>query len=234
MARPTKAQMKLTKKVVLPKKKMTNNVVLPPRVEKAFDAPEGRTTKGKPQDQTAKKVKKALNGERGGLAPLLRTGDWERARNGTLETKLANSPARVSEQEKQLMINDRLAGASQRDVAEKYGVSERYIDMAMKKKYVTTADGRKVLESALLENAIVANMHFRDKVGELSGMQAAVATGIMTGKFIDLQKHAGETPVEVDLSALSAMGDMLKDIRASVGDDVTDVIEAEATSERID
>ena len=132
------------------------------------------------------------------------------------------------------MINDRLAGASQKEVAEKYGVSERYIDMAMKKKYITTSDGRKVLEGALLENSIASAMHFRAHVDELSGMQAAVATGIMTGKFIDLQKHNGETPVEVDLTALSAMGDMLKDIRSSIGDDITTIIEVEATSERVD
>lgn len=223
---------KIRKKIVLPKKTPLDKVVLPPRVIKAVDD-KGRSTKGKPQDHTSQKVKKVI-GQGGGLAPILRTGDWEKAKNASLETKLANSPARVSEQEKLLMINDRLAGASQREVAEKYGVTERYIDMAMKKRYVTTADGRKVLEGALLENAIAANMAFRDKVGELSGMQAAVATGIMTGKFIDLQKHNGETPVEVDLSSLSAMGDMLKDIRASIGNDISDVIEVEATSEPIE
>ena len=104
----------------------------------------------------------------------------------------------------------------------------------MRRSYVNTNDGRKVLESALLENAIASNVQFSRHVEELTPMQAAVATGIMTGKFIDIQKHNGETPVEVDLSTLSAMGDMLKDIRASIGTDVSDVIEAESSSERVD
>ena len=232
MSAYSKKAKRILKKIVLPKKKAIDKVVLPPRVIKAVDAKE-RSTKGKPQDHTSQKIKKVI-GKGGGLAPILRTGEWEKAKNASLETKLADNPVRVSEQERQLMINDRLAGASQREVAEKYGVSERYIDAAMRRSYVNTNDGRKVLESALLENAIASNVQFSRHVEELTPMQAAVATGIMTGKFIDIQKHNGETPVEVDLSTLSAMGDMLKDIRASIGTDVSDVIEAESSSERVD
>lgn len=110
------------------------------------------------------------------------------------------------------MARDKAAGMSTASLSAKYGVSDNYVNQALNKLYVSSKTGREILKGVLLENALATGMVARSKVHELNGMQAIVASGIMTQRFIDLDKHTQNLPNTVDVSEVEKVGRMLNEM----------------------
>lgn len=147
-----------------------------------------------------------------------RKGDWELDR----EKQPAGKPNRKSgkphklaltEQSKLQMAKDRASGMSEKELANKYSVSVTYVGEALRTLFVKSAIGRDILKGVLLDNAISCGMRVRATVDELSPMQSVIATGVMTQRYIDIDKHTQDIPKEVDFSELLEMGNLLKDLR---------------------
>lgn len=150
------------------------------------------------------------------VPPPIRKGAWQIAR----ENDTGGMPTRrtSNKQSKVVALNDdvlfqmakeKAGGATLASLAAKYQVSETYINEALKKLYLSSAKGKQILRGVLLENAIGTGMHGRAKIGELNGMQAIVASGIMTQRFIDLDKYMQSTPETVDVAEIEKVGRLI-------------------------
>lgn len=174
--------------------------------------------------------------EDGAVADTIRKGQWQLER----DKRVAGAPKkgrekgerkfRLTEGEKENMIRDKAGGASNKNIARKYGLSERYVENAMAKNFVSTAAGASVLKGVLLEGAIATGMRVQEKLHELTGAQSVIATTALTAKFIDLDKHTAAQKKVIDFDELTSIGDDLRSLRAEVGDDMDEpgIIDIEA------
>lgn len=172
-----------------------------------------------------KKISKVL-GHDAGLTPMVRKGDWQLAREnperggkhkvGT--NKQTGAKNGLSKETKLEIAKEKAGGASEHYLAKKYGVSITYVQDSLKSIFLTSKVGREILKNVILENGIACGMHARTKVEELSGMQAIMATGIMSSKFVELEKHTMAQPAEVDFVEIQAISENLKAIKDLVGD----------------
>lgn len=198
----------------------------------------------RPRDKTSIQMKKAgIKG--GGVNAIIRPGEWELAKineTKTLET-VAGKPKGKKKplQTKEIvsMAHDKAGGMSYPELSDKYGLSEGYIAAALRRLYVSTNIGKQILKGVLLENAIVMGTHARNKIADMTGMQAAVATGIMTSRFVELDKHDQQTPQEIDFKEIAEVGAQLRGLVAAVGglgdnSDTESVLDIESSSEIID
>lgn len=201
-----------------------------------------------PKDKTAVRMKAA------GIPPIIRKGEWEH--NTPKRVPLQGMPSkhlkRVKVEGKKVktmpkqqlalspptliaMAKDRAGGMLRKQLSVKYHVSESYIDNALQHLFINNKIGREILKGVLLENAIACGMHGRAKVEELNGMQALVGAGIMTSRYVELDKHTQSAPDEVDFSDIAKISENLKQINDYVGPlgQYAEglVIDVEATSE---
>jgi len=116
------------------------------------------------------------------------------------------------------MARDKAGGMTNSELAQKYAISEDYVRESLNRLYVNNEQGREILKSVVLENAIASGMHARSKVGELNAMQATVATGIMTSRFVELDKHTRDVPKVVDFSELAKVGQVLTQLHSEVAE----------------
>jgi len=129
---------------------------------------------------------------------------------------------------------ERASGESLPDLAKRYGISSGYLAQCLKRVYVNTDVGRQILKGMLLENGIVTAAHAQKKLNELTGMQAAVASGIFTSRFIELDKHIQTSPQKIDFAKLDTIMQTLNELDQLVAHDLDDDgditdIEAEVT-----
>lgn len=174
-----------------------------------------------------KKNKKfgATTGVRRKLGKVIEIGEWQlekehrRAPGEPAKKKAGNTTGKLTRIHIKQAAMDKIGGATWDELKQKYGVSIRYLRDAIQAQFITTKKGREILKGVLLEGAITSGMHAKSKIGELNGMQAAVATGILTSKFIELDKHTQGLPQDsADLTNLDQIGDDLRDIRKMLGD----------------
>lgn len=114
------------------------------------------------------------------------------------------------------MAKDKATGMSDKALAEKYSISIGYVHNALSTLFVKNSTARDILKNVLAENAIACGMRVRETVGELQPMQAAIATGIMTRNFIDLDKHSATIPTDVDFTELAGISELLSSLRGHV------------------
>lgn len=117
------------------------------------------------------------------------------------------------------MAKDRAGGSSMDELADKYSLSKGYVESALRTLFTNSAVGRDILKGVMLENAIATSMRVRETVGQLQPMQAVIASGITTQRFIDLEKHTANTPPEVDFAQLARVGDVLAQLGKELGID---------------
>lgn len=179
--------------------------------------------KSKTRDTTAIKLRAAK------VPPVgVRKGQWQVER----EAAAKQVPGKPKPNKKrtraaialspQLMLEaakDKAAGMTNEMLATKYAVSEAYIGEALQRLYVRSDVGRQILKGVLLENAIATGMHARKNIESLSGMQATVAAGIFTDRFVQLDKHIASVPREVDFAEIAKVGQLLEELDAEVAID---------------
>lgn len=185
-------------------------------------------------------MKKVLKHD-AGLTPMVRKAEWLLAKENpklrqvkVIDKKKSKNKGRSLRGDRKeaippelsLEVAKELAGGATVDfLTKKYCVSDTYIRDSMNKLFVSSKVGREILKNVILENGIAAGMHARKTIGDLSPMQAIMATGIMSSKFVELDKHTAAQPAEVDFQELQKIGDNLKLIKESLGDlpeDMTD------------
>src|SRR5687768_17404622 len=179
-------------------------------------------------DKTSRDMKKA--GITNGV--VVRTAAWQESRRDkTVPGKpkvrpKGEKPLQLSTETKLAMARDKAGGMTTAALADKYSVSESYIEHSLRTLFTQNAVGREILKGVLLDNAIASGMHVRANIGELQPMQAVIATGVMTQRFIDLDKHTQKQAPEIDTTTLSQVGEILKDIKESLGNpDDQDVLD---------
>lgn len=177
------------------------------------------------------KIKKKLStliGSPEGLTPLVRKAAWqvhrdlpkqlpERSVDGE-KTRRVGRPKVYPKEVQMEIAKDRAKGSTIASLATKYGASITYVEDALRTIFRTSKEGREILKGVILENGIAAGMHARRTIGELTPMQAVVATGIMSSKFVELEKHAATLPSEVDFGELQSIGDNLRQITEQLGE----------------
>lgn len=160
----------------------------------------------KKADQTARKLKAA------GVKPLLK-GDWEKHREEYGAPKAGKAGVgkhKLSADTKLAIAKDKMAGATSKELAIKYDCSVKLIELALKHAFIATEKGKHVLKGILLENAVATGMKVKEGVEDLTTMQAAVVTGVMTQRFIELDKHMqGSNGADVDFNGLIEVGKIL-------------------------
>lgn len=170
------------------------------------------------QDQTARKLKREGIGA---ITVKPRKGEWElmkekgvsgKPKNGKMKKALAISQSTTIQ-----MAHDRAGGMLIKDIAMKYAVSDGLVSNSLQKLFISTKIGREILKGVLLENAIATGMHARSKVDQLNPMQATVAAGIFTDRFIALDKHTASQPMDVDFAELAEAGNAIKELKELVG-----------------
>lgn len=160
-----------------------------------------------------------------GLTSMVRKGEWQLAKETHKVLPVVKKHKRSDNWKKNTIPEDmRLeiakemaGGATKEFVANKYGVSNSLVVRAMNQVWIGSAVGREILKNVILENGIAMGMQARDKMSELSPMQSVMATGIMSSKFVELDKHTSSTPQEVDFNQLQEIGEHLKQVADSLG-----------------
>lgn len=133
-------------------------------------------------------------------------------------------------------LAEHLVGDSQRDVEERNGLSNGYINSLLTKKFGDRQQLNELLEDVLLENALVAGAIFQDKAPEMSGRDAAIATGVFTQRLLEVQKakqpDQGVLPITV-LLRLEETLDRVRQVRHGLVLNATtgEVINEEPVSE---
>lgn len=180
-----------------------------------------KSSKGKKinQDSTSSKLRAA--GLAGGVER--RKGEWELARDQrsgrdkTGKRESGHGKLDLPHNAIVAMAYDKASGMGNDMIAKKYHVSDGYVADALKRLFIDHKIGRVILKGVLLENAVASGMHARKQLSSMNGMQAAVATGIFTDRFVQLDKHMASQPVEVDFNELQQVGGILKQLQDSVG-----------------
>lgn len=171
-----------------------------------------------PSISTSKELRKA--GIKGGVA--IRKGEWaeetrsKRIPGADKKRPKGQAPLQLPKETMVLMAKDKASGMTNMELSNKYGVSSSYIQHSLKTLFLTTKVGKEILKNVLLDNAVASGMRLRETVGDLQPMQAAIVTGIMTQRFIDLEKHTSATAPDMDLTELGQVGQILRDIRSEV------------------
>lgn len=157
----------------------------------------------------------------GGVAPLIRRGEWQHDRPKTLKEReakaMSNLPRKGPSDEDMknvqlAIVERRAAGRTDQEIAEEFGLKRKTVNAIINTKFVNNRKGAEVLRGLLLENSLLLGANVRKNVDNMNGMQSAVAAGIMTTKFIELDKHIAKQPENVDTESLSEIGKGLKEL----------------------
>lgn len=158
---------------------------------------------------------------------MLKRGEWEKNRPAHVQSMRDKHTAKtdkkghrvdVDEEFKNAIIVRRSEGATQAEIAAEFDVPEKEIALVMAHKFVDGKTGKQKLRDLLLSNSIQLAAQTRTKASDMTGMQSAVATGIMVTKFVELDKHLQNTPPETDNESLSEIANELKGLNDLVRD----------------
>lgn len=99
---------------------------------------------------------------------------------------------------------EHLLGETQSDSEKKYKLEKGEVQNALRLFFPSKEERLNALSNLLLDNAITGAMIFKEKKKDLTVMQAAIAAGLFTDKFIQLQKakqnnFASDADVNVSL-----------------------------------
>lgn len=177
-----------------------------------------------------------------GSGVVIKKGEWQKAQELRLQKekeeaskkKVKGHQLRLTEKAHEKIMLDKSTGRSSREIASELGVSDGLVSSSLRKRYVDSRQGREILKSVLLENAIAFGTQASEKIEDLNGMQSVVATGIMTQRFIDLDKHAANMPETVDLESINKVGRIigeLEEASGSFGEDIGHIIDITAEVE---
>lgn len=171
----------------------------------------GPTKKPRPYNNIAKKIQKATGG------PVVRKGEWELKREKDMRGQSKDGTYQGMSTPLMLQIaKERAAGETVEVLADRYGVSKKYLDDAMKRLFINNKQGREILKHLFTEGAVVMAMHSMTKVKDLNGMQAAMASKIFSDAGIALEKHEASIPKEVDVDELGEVKKLLASIDESI------------------
>lgn len=157
------------------------------------------------------------------VKPMPRKGEWQVAREGKIagkpkQGKTMRSLTRVSDEEVAEMARLKAGGMSYKEIGDLHGLAGTYVREAVNTRFVNTSKGREILKGVLLENAIATGVNARKKIDDLNGMQSVVAAGIMTQRFIDLDKHIQNTPATVtDFAEIASLSESLDELVKDLG-----------------
>lgn len=163
---------------------------------------------------------------------VLRKGAWQKAK----ESNPAGSPKAHRDHSKRQIVplspsvfeqaaHDKAGGKSWSQTAEATGLAQAYVEKAVKTKFINNQQGREILKASLLTNGIAFSEQATAKIEELNGMQSVVAAGIMTQRFIDLDKHSQNVPNSVDLEELAKVGRTIEEIESGITINPSDIID---------
>ena len=101
-------------------------------------------------------------------------------------------------------------GESQRELERKYNLSNGYLNATLKRIFPSPELMEKVMEEILLANTLVCAAVVNEKAPEMSAKDAAVATGIMAQRYLEVKKarstnFQGDLPVSVVIKLESTM-----------------------------
>lgn len=163
---------------------------------------------------------KKITKQSGGI--ILQRGEWERNRPTHLaeiankdtadKPRYGTATKKVQTALKEAIVIRKAEGATIKDIAEEFGVAQRYVEQVMKFRFPDGKSGAQKLRDLLLSNAIQLGAQTRMKADEMNGMQSAVATGIMTSKYIELDKHMQNKPPTIDLDKIGEISDSLNEL----------------------
>lgn len=184
-------------------------------------------------DNTARALKAA------NIPPLpLKKGAWqlEKERNTKLggdprTTKPRSAPLALTEKSHAQIGLDKASGKEHGEIATQYGVAKGIVQKSVREKFVSNREGRETLKGVLLENAIAFGSQASEKIEELNGMQSVVAAGIMTQRYIDLDKHSSTVVDNADLDQIASVGRTIAELEgmaSSVGEEVGEIIDITA------
>lgn len=178
-----------------------------------------RIIRSKPKRAYNSMPRKLASAKIGPLDLEQRKGEWQIAKesmpaiSGIPKTRVSKKPALAVPREViEAMAHDKETGMTTPALASKYGLAASYIDEALKHHYITSKEGRQTLKGVLLEGAIACGQQAKAKIDELNGMQSVVATGILTQRYIDLDKHMVDTPEEIDMSEIEKAGQLISSL----------------------
>jgi hypothetical protein len=83
---------------------------------------------------------------------------------------------------------EHLLGENQSFVEKKYKLGKGEVANALRMFFPSKEDRLNALSNILLDNALIASVKFQEKKKDLTVMQAAIAAGLFTDKFVQLQK----------------------------------------------
>lgn len=177
------------------------------------------------------------------IEPTIRKGAWQIARESGAKVqgmpKLKRKSAAIALDEDSLleMAREKAGGATNNQLAVRYGVGESYISEALKKLYISNSQGKEILKGIMLENAIGTSMQAGKKMSELTPMQSVMASSILTRTYIDLDKHTMNQPSEVDLTEIDKVGRLINELdeqvkAAGLKEQVGEIIDVSAQVER--
>lgn len=125
------------------------------------------------------------------------------------------SVSKISQETVLALATDRANGMTTDQIASKYSVSTTYVAEALKFAFIHNEEARKILKGVLVDNAISAGMIVKEKMGELTPVQAAVVTGIMTSNYIKLDNHdklVKEEEKVLDIGSIGHINSQLKQL----------------------
>lgn len=120
------------------------------------------------------------------------------------------------------MAKDKATGATDKEISEQYGVSISLLQNALSGLYINSQIGREILKKVYLENALIFGMDARKKIDGMTGIQAAVASGIFSTKLNELEKTDREKPNNFDAKELNDALNDLKELNDLVKKDDAD------------
>lgn len=110
------------------------------------------------------------------------------------------------------IILAKAGGKSWDQTAQEFGVTKNLVAKRAKEHFINNRQGKEILKSVLLENGIAMASQASEKIEELNGMQSVVAAGIMTQRFIDLDKHTQNSPETIDLDEVAKVGRAIQEL----------------------
>lgn len=170
--------------------------------------------KKKPTDTSHAQFKKVgvMNGVQ------LKKGKWQVEKEA--KKKIPGDPKRKQGDQKppippnaaNQIILAKAGGQSWEQVAQEFGVTKDLVARKAREHFINNQEGKQILKSVLLENAIAFGGQAGEKIEELNGMQSVVAAGIMTQRFVDLDKHDQNTNQTIDLEEVAKAGRIIEQL----------------------
>jgi hypothetical protein len=138
------------------------------------------------------------------------------------EIATLQSPAKVhhlrqiSDEEQAQMMAEVAAGGSTTVVEQRFGVARGYLHTAMKRKFGSVENYKRILQGLVLENAVAVQMIAQEKLPELTAAQAVFAGKLLVDTHEKIEKSIQNTPKTVNFGQLEKVTETLKSLRQIV------------------